>query len=426
MNAAVVGGGVMGLSVALALLRNGHDVTVYEADNRLGGMSATFDFGGLSIERFYHFICTGDQPLFALLDELELMPELRWRETRMGYFHSGALHDWGNPVALMKFPGLDPVSRIRTGLHTFLATRRTDWHALDRQTAVDWLKRGIGEKAYTVLWKNLFELKFHQYTDELSAAWIWSRIRRIGRSRKNIFVERLGYLQGGSETLIGALAERIVARGGRICLRTPVTGIKIQDRKVQGIECSEERFAHDLVVSTIPLPLVPEAFPELPADLLARYRAVKNVGVVCVLVKTASPVTENFWLNISDPRIEAPGLIEYTNLNPQVGHVSYLPFYLPHDHPDYVESDAFFIDRSASYLKLINPAVETREFAVQRYPYAQPICPPRFFETLPPIRTAVENLYIADTSHYYPEDRSISESVLLGRKISDMVGESEQ
>ncbi|MFB3080029.1 MAG: FAD-dependent oxidoreductase, partial [Lysobacterales bacterium] len=90
MNVAVIGGGPMGLAAAYALLKRGHQVDLYEADKVLGGMSACFDFDGLQIERFYHFICTGDQPYFQLLEELGIADELRWVETRMGYYHRGS------------------------------------------------------------------------------------------------------------------------------------------------------------------------------------------------------------------------------------------------------------------------------------------------------------------------------------------------
>ena len=61
--------------------------------------------------------------------------------------------------------------------------------------------------------------------------------------------------------------------------------------------------------------------PELPADEKARIAAIENVGVVCVLLKLKRPFTRNFWMNINDPRIEIPGLIEYSNLNPLDGSV---------------------------------------------------------------------------------------------------------
>ena len=53
---AILGGGPMGLSFAYELSKLGYQVEIFEADDRLGGMTSTFDFEGLNIERFYHFL----------------------------------------------------------------------------------------------------------------------------------------------------------------------------------------------------------------------------------------------------------------------------------------------------------------------------------------------------------------------------------
>jgi hypothetical protein len=34
------------------------------------------------------------------------------------------------------------------------------------------------------------------------------------------------------------------------------------------------------------------------------------------------------------------------------------------------------------------------------------------------MKTPIEGLFMADTSYYYPEDRSISESVAVGRRLA--------
>ena len=57
---AVLGAGPMGLAVAYQLARDGHQPVLFEADDRVGGMTACFDFGGLEIERYYHFHCISD------------------------------------------------------------------------------------------------------------------------------------------------------------------------------------------------------------------------------------------------------------------------------------------------------------------------------------------------------------------------------
>ena len=70
MKVAVLGAGPMGLAAAYQLVQDGHQVVVYEADDRLGGMTASFDFNGLTIERFYHFHCLSDHAFLQMLEEL--------------------------------------------------------------------------------------------------------------------------------------------------------------------------------------------------------------------------------------------------------------------------------------------------------------------------------------------------------------------
>src|SRR5436190_986626 len=110
---AVLGAGPMGLVAAIELLKRGHEVDLYERDDRIGGMSASFDFAGLKIERYYHFICKTDAPLFELLAELGLSDKLRWTETKMGYYFDGHLYKWGTPFALLAFPKLGLLDKLR-------------------------------------------------------------------------------------------------------------------------------------------------------------------------------------------------------------------------------------------------------------------------------------------------------------------------
>jgi protoporphyrinogen oxidase len=421
---AVIGAGPMGLACAYELLKHGYDVDVYEADDRVGGMSAHFDFNGISIERYYHFICKPDKPMFDLLDELGLSDKLQWRETRMGYFYDGKLYNWGNPLALLKFSPISLIDRLRYGLHMFYCTKVRDWSGMDRQEASAWIKKWEGERAYNVLWKKLFELKFHRYTGNLSASWIWARIRRVGQSRKSIFKEQLGYLKGGSETLLTAMEEKIRELGGRINLSRPVQKVVIENKQARGINVEDELIEYDSIISTIPLPFVPRMIPDLPADVQERYRSINNIGVVCVLLKLKKPVTGNFWLNINDSKLEVPGMIEMSNLRPLDYHLAYIPFYLPRDNKKFENSNSSFILEAENIVKSVNPELTDEDIIdihVSRYGFAQPICPPEFKKNLPPVSGVIEGLHIADTSYYYPEDRSISESVDLGRKLASLI-----
>jgi len=422
---AVIGAGPMGLATAYELTKQNHQVDLYEFDDRLGGMSAHFDFDGLSIERYYHFVCRPDEPLFELLGELDMADKLHWVDTKMGYYYHGHLHRWGDPISLLTFPHLNLLSRLRYGAHMFFASKRGkhDWRDLDDVDAVSWLKKGSGKKAYEVLWDRLFRLKFHDFTDNLSAAWIWARIRRVGQSRRSIFQESLGYIEGGSQTLLNELARRIGQQGGNIHLSTPVQNVRIENDRVTGIELKDGFREYDQVISTIPLQYIPRLIPDLPEEQLERYRQVQNIGVVCLIYKLKKPVTDNFWLNISDPEFDIPGIIEMSNLRPLADKVVYVPYYMPQSHPKFSWSDEAIINEATGYLKKLNPELGDADIlsvSASRYAYAQPICQPGFASLLPPIRGKLDNLLIADTSYYYPEDRSIAESVQLGKQLAEM------
>jgi protoporphyrinogen oxidase len=418
---AVLGAGPMGLAVAYQLVQDGYRPVIFEADNRVGGMTAMFDFGGLEIERYYHFHCISDAAFLQMLDELGIADRMHWVETRMGFYYQGRVVPWGNPVALLKFPGLGMIAKFRYGLHAFLSTRRKDWRPLDKLEASAWIRRWVGEEAYEVLWRRLFDYKFYDFANNLSAAWIWSRIRRIGRSRYDLFREKLGYLEGGSKTLLEALKARIEEGGGVFRLECPVRQVRLSQGRVEGVETAEGLEPFDIVISTVPLPYVPRLIPDLPRDILERFEAVRNIAVVCVIAKLRRKVSENFWLNINDPQMDIPGLVEYSNLRPLAEHVVYVPFYIPGEHPKFQEGDEVFIAKVKRYLKQINPALEDEDFIdvrASRYRHAQPICPPGFLEGLPPPGLPVKGLWVADTSYYYPEDRGISESIGFGRAMA--------
>ena len=421
---AIIGAGAMGLAAAYHALKQGHEVTIFEADKVAGGMAAHFDFDGLSIERFYHFICKADQPTFDLLEELGISDKLLWRDTSMGYYIDGKHHDWGDPISLLRFPHLSLISKFRYGLQMFLATKRNDWSKLENENAKDWFIKWGGQKTYDVLWKRLFELKFFEFSNNISTAWIWTRIKRIGNSRKSIMQEQLGVIEGGSQTLVDALVAKIKMLGGNILLNTPVTEIISENNKVTAIKTASKIISFDKVISTIPTPYVSKLVPSLPNSSKQLYDAINNIGVVCVILKLKRPVTKHFWLNINDEKIDIPGIVEFTNLLELDETIVYVPYYMPQNHPKFSRSNDEFMSEAFDYIQKLNNQITKEDLLsakVGRLEYAQPVCEPGFLAKLPPIQTPIDGLQIADTCFYYPEDRGISESVRYGKLMAKAI-----
>jgi protoporphyrinogen oxidase len=410
----ILGAGPMGLAAAWAAVKRGFEVDVLEAGDKVGGMAAHFDFEGLSIERFYHFCCLSDYDTFEVMKELGLADKMKWVSTKMGLFYDGQLYPWGDPVSLLTFPKLNPVAKFRYGLHAFASTRRSDWSKLDKLNAETWLTAWLGKKTYDRLWAPLMHFKFYDLAKHVSAAWIWQRIKRVGRSRKSLFEERLGYIEGGSETLMEAMASAIRAKGGRIHLRTPAAKILTERGEVRGVQAGGgQTFFADHVISTVPTPYVSPLLPDDQAELKAAYERIRNVACICVIHKLKRPVSRNFWVNVVDKRFEIPGVIEFSNLRPVKETIVYIPYYMPQSHPKFTADDKVYIEETWRALKMINPDLYDEDrlaTRVSRLKYAQPVYEPEFRKILPPVQTPIKGLQIADTAYYYPEDRGVSES----------------
>ncbi len=344
----------------------------------------------------------------------------------MGYFFSGKLHPWGDPLSLLRFPHISLITKIRYGLHAFISTKRSDWSKLDRVPADKWIRDWIGEEGYTKLWHKLFHLKFFEHTDNISAAWIWTRIKRVGTSRRSIFQEEMGYIRGGSETLVQRLFDELKRMGGVMHLGTPAERFDLEDGRVSGVtsRLGFQRFDH--VISTVPIPYIPDMIPDLPPELMGQYRAQQNIGVVCVLHKLAKrghaallgqyqrrPDRDPRHHRVFEPARHGAGPCRLHSL-----------LHARRAIPSSSRPDQDFVDESLSYLKMINPDLtdaDVKASKVGRLRYAQPMCPPGFLDGLPPVQTGVEGLQVADTSYYYPEDRGISEGIRLARIMAEAI-----
>ena len=418
----VIGAGVMGLATAWQAVRDGHQVDLVEAASEPGGMAAHFDFDGDSVERFYHFVCRTDYPTFDLLRELGMEDRLRWEPTTMGFYNDGRLHPWGNPLALLRLPGTSLIAKLRYGLLAFLSVRRNRWPELENQSAKEWITRWCGKDGYRKFWEPLLDFKFYEYADNISAAWIWTRIRRIGRSRSSIMQEQLGYIEGGSQALVDALVNSIESHGGRIHLGSQVRSVTTHNNRVTGAATASHHFPADFVVSTTPTPYVADMIPDLPEDWKQKYRAIHNIGVICVIFKLHRQVTPHFWVNVSVPNLTIPGVVELTNLRKDIdSSIVYVPYYMPTTNEKFSWPDQRLLDEAFGCLRMLNPALRSGDIIatkVARLRYGQPICEPGFASKIPPVQTPIEGLQIADTCFYYPEDRGIAESVRLGRSMA--------
>jgi len=433
---AVIGGGIAGLTAAWRLLEQGASVAVYESDAALGGLASSFSVGDGRIDRYYHFICLGDHEYRGALGQLGLLDRLRWRRTKMGQFHDGRLYSFGDPWDPLFFRPMRWSDKVRFALGLMSVKHQPPdaWCTIDDRRANEWLTQRFGRRTYELIYKPLIERKFGHHSADLSAAWMWARIHRLGKSRTRVLMlERLGYLDGGTTPFVEGLSERIRSIGGTIHAGKRVETIELDSETVRSVGGAGWKMECDAVLSTVPIPILRRIVRGPGRERLACLDGLQSIGVTCAVLRLSKSLTRFFWLNISDPRLSFAGIIEYTNLNPGAcangDHIVYIPQYTPPDSVHFGLSDAAILDSYIENLKLIVPEFSrswVRDAWVFRDSHAQPICPVGFSRQVARIASPVEGLYLTDSHQLYPDDRTISNSIALGTEAAELIGRSRE
>ncbi len=407
MKVCIIGGGLTGLTAALELGRD-HEVSLLEKEQYLGGCLSSYHIGSYWIERFYHHCFTGDTRLLALIDELGLTPLLEWRTGTTGTFAGGTVYPLNTPVEILSYPLLTFRDKVKLARLTMKAGK-TNPVPLDDISAVEYLVDQVGRNAFESFFDPLLTAKFGDRKDEVSAAWIISRIAI--RSNRGLSGEQLGYLNGGFQLLIDAMESRIAAAGTKLVKGLPVHRI---EHRADGWLVDGERY--DAVIATIP----PQAIP-FPGGL--GVAPVPYQGAACMTLGLDNEVTKGiYWLNMKD---QAPygAVITHTNFIPQERYgeaIVYLGSYfggsLPADTGDRMLADfctRFGVPRGS---------VRWHRLAVE--PLAGPVYVKGYRRIIPDYRH--DGFFIAGmySRPNYPE-RSMEGSISAGHEVAGLLGEME-
>ena len=418
----ILGGGALGLAAALRLAQAGRNVTVIEREPQLGGLAAGFSVGPNYLEKFYHHIFRTDTTIIRLIRELGLENRLLWAQPNTSTLSQGRIVSLGNIPDLLRLPLLRPDDRLRFLFGMAVLKVIPNEKVFKGWTAARWMPRLMGRRVYDVMWEPVLRGKFGGRADEIAMSWLWSRVHE--RSL------RLGYLRGGFQLLYEALGERVRALRGTVLTGTTAVRIVGRDGRTAVHTEAGEEHAFDQVLVTLPTRLFVRLAGGLPADFVQRYPGPDHYGAHVLILGLNRPLIPGvYWLNINDRDMPFLALVEHTNFLPAADygglHLVYLGNYLPMDHPLFGQSDEEIL---ATYLQAIRgrirPDLEARwvqQHWIFRAPYAQPIVTTRYLETLPPHRTPLPGVYLANMAHVYPQDRGQNYSLRLGERMARMM-----
>lgn len=424
----IVGGGMLGMTLAWRFAQSGHDVVIFESAERCGGLAAPWRLGEITWDRHYHVILNSDQALLSLLDEIALTADLRWATTRTGFFVDGRMHSLSNVAEFLRFPPLSLIEKGRLAATILAASRITDGEPLEHLTAVEWLTKYSGRNTVEKLWLPLLRAKLGTYAEQASAAFIWTIIARMYRARSSSAKrEQLGYVQGGYDRVLERFEAQLKQVGVDIRCSSRVQTVERRGAAIAVTSDSgEERF--DAIAVTLAAPLAARICPSLTAQERAACMGVQYQGIVCASLLTDTPLTPFYITNITDQRLPFTAVIEMSALVDRASFggrsLIYLPKYAPATDPLFAAPDQECESVFLSALERMHPHFSRRQvraFRVSRAPFVMPVPTLDYSMRLPPVRTQTPGLYLANSAHIVNGTLNVNETVTLANAAANTV-----
>src|SRR3990172_2164237 len=221
MKVAVIGAGFGGMAAAYDLRKAGHEVTIFEAADYVGGLAAGFkeSHWSWSVEKFYHHWFASDREMLRLIRELGWQDKVYFRRPYTVLLYKGKWYPFDSITKALLFPGLGfGFNKLRFGLVGLYLKLTNNWHLLEKYTADEWMRTWAGSQVYDKMWKPLLIGKFGPYYDQVNMAWMWARLKAR--------TTRLGTFEGGFQNFANMFAKRLRELGVAIRLKTGVRSIK--------------------------------------------------------------------------------------------------------------------------------------------------------------------------------------------------------
>ncbi len=405
---AVIGGGVLGLTLAHRLAGRGDTVTLIEGAPNLGGLAAAWRLGDIVWDRHYHVILLSDARTRAMLADVGLEGDLRWVETRTGYYGTDqTLRSVSNTLEFLRLPGLNLLDKFRLGGTIFYGSRIRDGKRMEREPVEAWLRRWSGGRTFDRFWLPLLRAKLGEAYREASAAFIWATIQRLYAARRTgLKKEMFGYVPGGYASTIDAYAAVLQARGVTIETSRQVRSVRRGAEGGIDVHDADGAVEHfDQVVVTAAGGLAADLCPDLTPAETERLRAVKYMGVVCASVLLRGPLGPYYLTYITDPATPFTAVVEMTAfVDPAEvgGHtLVYLPKYVTPDDPLLGADDATVREAFWPYLQRMYPHLRDEDvlaFQVSRVKRVFAIPTLGFSEAIPPMTTSVPGLHLVGSA----------------------------
>lgn len=418
---AVVGGGVLGSSIALELADAGYDVTLLEKATELGGLASAWQLGDVVWDRHYHVTLLSDRHTRGLLSRLGLESEMNWVETRTGTWTGDRLHSMSSTLDYIKYPELSFLDKARLGWTILSANRIDDWKALEQVTVEEWLRSTSGDRVFESFWLPLLKAKLGDSYEETSAAFIWATIQRLYAARsQGLKKEMFGYVPGGYARILAVLSDALAEAGVNMRLGASVESVRPGPRVT--VDGEEEPYDH--VVVTAAPPIASRIVEGLTAEEQTRLESIRYQGIVCASVLTSRPL-EGYYLTYLYEEAPFTAVVEmsaFVDRSEFGGRtLVYLPKYCSPGDPLFKETDEEIRSKFLPALERIYPGFEASDveaFRVSRVRAVFPISTLGYSKTVPSFDTSVEGVHLVSSAQIVNGTLNVNDTMALSKRAT--------
>ena len=427
---AIAGGGMLGLTLAMRMAKQGHDVTLIEAAPTLGGLASVWDIGDVVFDKHYHVTLLSDSRTRNLVNEIGLQDDLRWIETKTGFYTNDTLYSMSDTAEFLKFPPLKMIEKLRLGATIFYASKIKNWKRLENTKVADWLIRWSGKGTFEKIWQPLLKAKLGESYKKTSASFIWACISRMYKARRTgLKKEMFGYVKGGYSNVIDRLVEVLDELKVDVRLDSPISEVKKDEDgrfTISYNDNREERF--DKVIMTTPNSILSRVCTDLSQDERDRFDKVEYLGIVCASVLLEKPLSPYYVTNITDDWVPMTAVIEMTTIVDPAElngrSLVYLPKYVPAEHELFDKSDEEIQESFLSALDRMYPEFtrdDVVDFKISRVKTVMAIPTLNYSKLLPPMKSSVDGLYIVNSSYILKGNLNVNETVTIAEKAMETV-----
>jgi protoporphyrinogen oxidase len=415
----IIGGGITGLSAAYLAAKKGLKVTIIEASSTFGGLLNTFQIGGNRLEYYYHHFFTHDEELNFLIKELGLQDKLCFRKTSMGVFKNGKIYNFNTPFDLIRFKPINFIDKIRFGLTSLYLGKFANWKKYEQISCLDWFNRWAGKSTTSSLWNPLLNIKFGSYASQVPLSWMIGRLRQRINSRKS-GDEKLGYLDGSLQLLLDTILIKLQEMNVDMVTDSPIDKINFNGRKISNVCSKDKKFKGQNYLFTLPTTYLSKILENDLPEFAVNLGRIKYFGAICVVLELHKQLSNIYWLNIADKDFEFGGIIEHTNFIDKQkyngSHIAYLSRYFAMEEKIAIMAEDEVKQLMINQLVKVYPEFKRswlKNVFLFRSNTAATVCDLNFSKKVPSCKTQISNMFIANMSHVYPDERSTNNSIRI-------------